>query len=310
MFNRIVGGSRHRHSRLLPQGWGRTQAEKYDRTETARLYGLATGVEQRSYLIDDAVALYIQHKIPTQRAGHKAALHLAALLPFYEGRPLNELHNVSSEYSAQSGVAAGTTRNRLAYLKAACRYAYKSHEIGDSDPTARMSLPAANNERHVYLRLNELGKLLKCFDDTEAQAIAKIAFYTGLRWIAELLPRTPKDIQKRGKELWLNVGLTKNGQPHMVPIHPAIQKEIKLLPFEGHWRNYYKSFERARKKAGMSHVRMHDLRHSLASEIISHGGTLADVQAALHHESVVSSKRYAHLYPERVREVMLRVGSK
>jgi len=94
----------------------------------------------------------------------------------------------------------------------------------------------------------------------------------------------------------------------MVPIHPAISKEIKMLPFTGHWRNYYKSFERARKKAGLPHVRMHDLRHSLASEIISNGGTLSDVQAALHHESVASSKRYAHLYPERVRAVMLRVG--
>jgi integrase len=308
MFNRIVGGSRHRASRLLPQGWSRAEAEKYDRQETSRLYKLATGVESRTYLIDDAVALYIQHKIPTQRAGHKAALHLAALLPFYEGRPLSDLPSISREYLDKSGVSTGTVRNRLAYLKSACRYAWKHHNVGDSDPTARMSMPSANNDRHTYLRLTELQALLACFDDAEAQAIAKIAFYTGLRWIAELLPRQPSDIQKVGKELWLNVGLTKNGHPHMVPIHPAIQKEIKLLPFTRHWRNYYKSFERARKKAGLNHVRMHDLRHSLASEIISNGGTLSDVQAALHHESVQSSHRYAHLYPERVRSVMMRIG--
>jgi len=173
-----------------------------------------------------------------------------------------------------------------------------------------MELPAANNERHVYLRVRDLNRLLKCFDDPEAQALTKMAFYTGLRWIAELLPLTEKNIKHQGRQTWLYVGDTKNGLPRMVPVHDAILPCLKRLPFTRHWRDYYAAFERARRSAGLKHVRMHDLRHSLASEIISNGGTLADVQAALHHESVVSAKRYAHLYPERVKQVMMRVGKR
>jgi integrase len=171
-----------------------------------------------------------------------------------------------------------------------------------------MEIPAANNERHVYLRIADLKRLLKAFADPEAAALAKMAFYTGLRWIEELLPLTQASIRKIGREVWLYVGDTKNGSPRMVPVHGAIRSCLKRLPFKKHWRTYYASFERAREAAGLPDVRMHDLRHSLASEIISSGGTLSDVHAALNHDSVVSAKRYAQRYPERVRHVMMNVG--
>lgn len=319
-FNRIVAHQRHRSSRLLPKDWNRAQAEAYARKEEGRLYAVASGVVTEDRLIDDAVALYIKHKIPTQKAGHKAGLHLGALIDYYEGKRLSELPDVARKYAEEMAkinpktgkpfLTPGTVRNRLAYLKSACRYGWRRHKLCEHDPTARMELPAANNERHVYLRVDELNRLLKAFDDKEAAALTKMAFYTGLRWIEELLPLTQESIRKNGKETWLYVGDTKNGSPRMVPVHSAIKGCLRHLPFGKHWRTYYASFERAREAAGMQCIRMHDLRHSLASEIISSGGTLSDVQGALHHRSVVSSKRYAHLYPERVRKVMMGVGKR
>lgn len=41
--------------------------------------------------------------------------------------------------------------------------------------------------------------------------------------------------------------------------------------------------------------------------IVSAGGTLHDVSAALHHKSLASSRRYAHLSPERVKSVIFKV---
>jgi len=93
-------------------------------------------------------------------------------------------------------------------------------------------------------------------------------------------------------------------------VHPAAVRDLARLPFRQHWRTYYSEFERARVAIGRPEVRMHDLRHSIASAIISGGGTLADVQGALAHQSVASSARYAHLYPDRLRAVLWRVGSK
>src|SRR6266705_2630551 len=68
----------------------------------------------------------------------------------------------------------------------------------------------------------------------------------------------------------------------------------------------YKAHRAARKAAGRPDLRPHDLRHSLAFQIIFSGGTLSDVQAALHHKSVIASNRYAHLYPEWVERAISR----
>lgn len=310
LFNRKIRGTRYRASKLLPAGWNRSRSETFDRQETARYYALATGIERREPLVKEAVDLYRTHRLKHLRSGTKGERHLAALLDYYTGQPISALPEISRRYADdQRGVlSADTVRNRLAYLKAACRYAWKHHNLTEHDPTQRMIVPSAASGRQVYLTIPELNRLLKSFKDDEAAALTKMAFYTGLRWIAELLPRTPQDVKVAKGEIWLSAGTTKNGSPRMVPIHPAIKGCLKYLPFERHWRDYYGEFMRARKKAKLPHVRMHDLRHSLASEIISNGGTLSDVQGALHHLDAASAKRYAHLYPDRLRKVMLRVG--
>lgn len=309
-LRRIPGRGRVRASKLLPAGWSRQQAEAYDRKETARTHALATGVEQRVPLIDEAVKLYQDNRTKHQRGGKKADCHLAMLLDYYEGRPITDLPAISQEFiSEQRGaLAPDTIRNRLAYLKAACRYAWKHHNLTDQDPTSRMEIPSAAPGRQVYVTVPELNALLRACKDTEARAVIRMAFYTGLRWITDLLPRQPSDLKRLNGGIWLSVGMTKNGTPRMVPIHPAIRADLKRLPFKRHWRDYYGEFMKARSKAGMKHLRMHDLRHSLASEIISTGGTLSDVQAALHHQDAASAKRYAHLYPSRLRKIMRRVG--
>jgi len=256
--------------------------------------------------------LYTEQKLPELRASRKAAQHLNQLVPFIEGAALEDVAGTAARYAEEKKdeLAPATIRNRLAYLKAAVRYAYRKHGYGDRDYTDRLLMPTVHNDRQIYLRVPEVKKLLSRIKDPQARAVFTLAFWTGCRWIAEVLPRTKADLERRGREVWLKVGMTKNGTPRMTPIHPQARWALKHLPFERHWRDYYAEFEAARKAAGMKHVRAHDLRHSLASEIISNGGTLADVQAALHHESVVSSRRYAHLYPERVRRVILGVGQK
>ena len=72
----------------------------------------------------------------------------------------------------------------------------------------------------------------------------------------------------------------------------------------------YARFRKARAAINMPELNPHDLRHSLASIIVSNGGTLQDVQQALHHESAQSSSRYSHMYPERVKAVLSGIGRK
>jgi site-specific recombinase XerD len=59
--------------------------------------------------------------------------------------------------------------------------------------------------------------------------------------------------------------------------------------------NIFYAWNTARKSAGLSNVRMHDLRHSFASLLINSGRTLYEVQHILGHTQVKTTQRYAHL---------------
>jgi integrase len=310
-FNRIVAGRRYRLTKLLPAGWSRAQAETYDRAECARLYALASGIEKPNLTLAHAVALYLDHRVPQLRDGHNIALELAKLYDHILATPLAGVGDMARKYAAEhaASLAPGTIRNRLAYLRAAVRYAYRVHGYGDQNYAERITMPTVRNERQVFLRHAEVERLLNAIKDRKSRAVFTLAYYTGYRWIKEVLPRTRDDVRELDGNQWLFAGITKNGTPRMKVVHPDAEWALKQLPFPRHWRDYYHEFEAARKRVGMQHVRAHDLRHSLASEIISRGGTIPDVQAALHHESPVSARRYVHLYPERVRDVLLGVGS-
>lgn len=310
-FNRIVQGRRRRFTKLLPAGWDRGRAEAYDREQGARLYALSTGVEKPALSLAGAVQLYIDHRLPQLRDRHNIGRELALMVDDIERHPLPEVGTMARRYAQDhADLAPATIKNRLSYLRAAVRYAYRRHAYGDRNWAELITMPAVRNERQVFLRHADVRKLLAAIDDRQARAVFTLAYYTGLRWIAELLPRTMEDVRMQDGVPWLYCGVTKNGSPRMKPVHQQARWALRHLPFERHWRTYYAAFEAARAKLGLEHVRAHDLRHSLASEIIHRGGSPLDVQEALHHDSALSTRRYMHLYPERVRDVLLGVGKK
>lgn len=166
-----------------------------------------------------------------------------------------------------------------------------------------------NNKRQIYITQDELhGKLLAHCPDPEAAALFTLAFYTGLRWRSEILTLRREQITIVNDQVWIGLPDSKNdGTPHMIPIHPNAIHALQFIPFKWGDRYYYDRFWKARKAAGLDHLRLHDERHSLASALLSSGATLGEVGQTLNHDSVQSSERYSHLYPERLKELILRL---
>ena len=58
------------------------------------------------------------------------------------------------------------------------------------------------------------------------------------------------------------------------------------------------SFDNARRKAGLTDVRFHDLRHTFASRLVQGGVSLYEVMHLTGHKSLAMVQRYSHLAPD------------
>lgn len=305
-FNRVIRGQRTRYTKLLPRAWDRAKAEKYDRQETARIYAIATGVERPEPRIGQAVRLYVEHNERRKlRSRRKIEQDLAQLVEHIDGRPMSALPDVARQYAKDNpDLSDGTLHNRLAYLKAACRYAWRKHKLTELDPTGTMEIPKPNNRRDVQLPAQRIHELLLAIEDTEARALFTLAFRTGSRWIKGIHPRRPGDVSRVGRDVWLRIGITKNGTPRMKWVHPDARWALRHLPFKHGPEYYYDRFCAARAAVGLPDTWAHDMRHVLATDIVNRGGSLPDVSAALDHLSLASSERYAHITPPHVKRAL------
>lgn len=318
-FESSHAGRRQRTSKLLPAGWTKAQALEFDRVETARLASLAAGLAQPEALIEHAVLLYLQQHAPTLKNYKALEQSLALLMPAYAGLPISSLASVARSYATQQTglLAPGTIKNRLAYLRAACRWAWKVHHICDNDPASRMVLPKAARGRQVYLSRAQMLAIAQQMQDPRTQhhqhgqrrarAAMRVAFYSGMR-LAEIL-RAQIITTTSGLDFVL--ATSKNDQPRHVPVHPRIAHIVRnraLWPIGLHPSVVSHYVKRAMVAAGLPHARLHDLRHSTASEMINAGVDLYTVGGVLGHKSTVSTQRYAHLATAKLRSALATVG--
>ena len=69
-----------------------------------------------------------------------------------------------------------------------------------------------------------------------------------------------------------------------------------------------KSWRLLCKTAKVSGLRVHDLRHSFASQLVSQGASLPLIGALLGHTQAQTTARYAHLFDDPLRAAVERVG--
>lgn len=283
-FDRYLDGRRQRTTKLLPKGWTRAQAESYARKQDADLWAVATGAVKREPLISEAVLLYLKERAPSLKYA-RVSQELERMLPWYEGKRMSQLHEVASAYMASAKVKPATVRNRIAYLRAACRYAFK-RGMGEHDPAERLVLPKVSNERHVYLTRKQVIQACRLMTNRTARKACLVAFYSGMR-LGEVLTC------KVGGG-WLSED-TKNGERRLVPIHNKVAHLARQWPLKVSARTVYTRWTAACRELGLVGVTVHTLRHSAASAMINAGASLYEVGAVLGHKTPISTKRYSHL---------------
>ena len=301
-FSRIVDGRRRRATKLLPATWTRAQAEAYARERDSHLYAVATGAVKPQPLISEAVRLYLVEHAPQLKNCALLERDLALVLPAYQGHTIDQLADVARKYASQHAttLAPATVRLRMAYLRAACRWAWKVHGLGDHDPAERMTLPPVRNERHRYATRRQVLQIARAIAHRDARAVVLVAYYSGMR-LAECLRAEPTPGG------WL-LADSKNGDRRLVPVHPKVAHLARRWPPAIPARTAQAWFLWATRYLGIADLRFHDLRHSAASAMINAGVPLYTVGAVLGHKAAASTKRYSHLDTSTLDDAVRRIG--
>lgn len=178
------------------------------------------------------------------------------------------------------------------------------------NPVTKIKNLPVNNERERYLNHEEVQRLIQVLQHNAPRPLADIILFllfTGTRKTEALNCRW-SDIDLRSRTF--TISLSKSGKVRRVPLSDnAIEVIKRVIPTLGSdyvfanpksgkpYVHVYNQWHRIRALAGIEDCRLHDLRHTFASELAKKH-SLYYVQTCLGHTSPMTTKRYAHLSPE------------
>jgi integrase len=206
-----------------------------------------------------------------------------------------------------SGAAAGSANRLLIMMRYVFNLALRWEVPGiKANPCAGVPLLEVNNKKERYLSQDEAKRLYDAVCESEnamLKFIVPMLILTGARKREVLDAKwTDFDLERR---IW-RIPITKAGKTRHVPLSDGVMHLLSTMLRDPQWVfpnpdtskpyvSIYCAWHTARTKAGLTDVRMHDLRHSFASLLINSGRTLYEVQHILGHTQVKTTQRYAHL---------------
>lgn len=165
-----------------------------------------------------------------------------------------------------------------------------------------------NNKKERYLSNEETEILMNAVKKSPNKVLPFIIgmlLLTGARR-GEVLHAKWEDFDM--KTLIWRIPMSKSGKARHVPISTGVINILETIPrirdcpyifanpkTKKPFVQPFCAWDSARKKAGLSDVRIHDLRHSFASFLVNAGKDLYVVQKILGHTQVKTTQRYAHL---------------
>lgn len=235
------------------------------------------------------------------------------LLPALGHRFMDEITRQDIVRLHQGRIAAGAkpgTANRvLIMMRFMFNQAIRWQVPGvKANPCANVPLLEENNKHERFLTADEAKRLYEAVcasPNPMLRYIVPLLILTGARK-RELLDAKWEDFDLE-RRTW-RIPMTKTGKARHVPLNDGALQILSMIPRHGDcewvvpnpatgkpYVSIFAAWNTARSKAGLTDVRIHDLRHSFASLLINQGRTLYEVQHLLGHTQVKTTQRYAHL---------------
>jgi integrase len=186
-------------------------------------------------------------------------------------------------------------------------------DVIPQSPIARIKLFNVDNRLENYQTPEQLACLLDVLmtDDNRGVCEAAILLLCSGARLNEALKSKVGSFDLNSRVWRIEAVASKSKRVRSVPLNDmAVELVAGIIERDGlgpddylfvsaktgeHLRNVHKVWDRLRKKAGLPHLRLHDLRHQYASFLVNSGRSLYEVQKILGHSSHSVTERYAHL---------------
>lgn len=260
---------------------------------------------KRSWKTDEGI--FIRHILPHLGNRKITRVTFGDVAAWLEGR-------------SAAGYAPATCNRMLAVLRAVFSLALQRGDISGRSPCAGVRPFRVPGGRERFLGRGEARRL---FDELgrrpcQEAAAVRLLLLTGARK-GEIIRARWRDVDLERRIL--TVPISKSGRPRHIHLSAAAVAVLRRLSSKGcsDWlfpsrkpdrpiTDIFYFWSALRRRLNLDDVRIHDLRHTFASILVSSGQSLFVAQALLGHRSPAATMRYAHLNDRPLRNAVESVG--
>ncbi len=282
--------------------------------------------EETTRTFEELMARYLtEHAARKSQPRHYRG-YAKSLTAFFGGRTLAEITpKLIVEYKNRryaAGLKPASINRELASMKTAFNLGVREWEWCRENPVSKVSMERENNQRDRWLSVEEEARLLQACAPWLYELVT-FALHTGMR-MGEIVELTWRGVDVSRRTVM--VFRSKNGERRTIPVNETVLHVMKqkvtgrqvrvmtqadfsgdfVFPSKsgtalesGHLR---RAFRLALSKAQIDDFHFHDLRHTFATRLVQAGVDLYKVQRLLGHKSPIMTQRYAHHYPESLRD--------
>jgi len=262
--------------------------------------------KKASVTFEEFATEYLKHLQADRRWWRREVSRLRILVKFFGRSFLEEITPFDVErYKAdrRKTVTGPGVNRELALLKAMLNKAVLWGFARLENPVSKVAYyPERTMER--ILAEGEAERLLAACGES-LRPVVLVALNTGMRK-SEILSLRWRDVDFARR--FIRVERSKNNRSRRVPMNSAVLDELKRLKAKAKsecvftqlrspevgLRCIRSAFLRACRKAGISELRFHDLRHTFATNLVMSGTDLVTLKEILGHSDISMTVRYSH----------------
>lgn len=287
--------------RRLPSGTTKGDAHQLESKLRRQIFDAVDLGKLPDPLLSKVINEWLETKVKGSKAEKQTGSHAGIVIGLAKDAHLSECSLVADRVRV-GGAASGTINRRLNILKATAKYAFLKGYTQENLSAKIQLLPEKSYTRRD-VTADKVQAILDAANTPRARALIAFGAYTGMR-LGEILKLTPQDVVGG----FIRVVDPKNGVDRDIPIMGALKPHLGMIPFKGNWRNVYRGWLSARRRAGVN-IRFHDLRHNAATTMAEAGDPIL-LMNVMGWKSVQTAKRYVHPSMASKAKLLGRVTSK